>query len=92
MAVKKRWSPVLQRKQACRFHHTSHINRAIAGVSGLVDFELISPTGISYAGAAEFSPWGHHMAMTTTPHQQAFLQLLPNGLAWDKRPTRRSVI
>ena len=31
----------------------SHINRAIAGVSGLVDFELISPTGISYAGAAE---------------------------------------
>lgn len=26
------------------------------------------------------------MAMTTTPHQQAFLQLLPNGLAWDKRP------
>ncbi|EMB4112117.1 TPA: baseplate J/gp47 family protein [Serratia marcescens] len=31
----------------------SHINRAIAGVSGLVDFELISPTGISYAGAEE---------------------------------------
>ncbi|HGE8289526.1 TPA: putative phage tail protein, partial [Serratia marcescens] len=24
--------------------------------------------------------------MTITPHQQAFLQLLPNGLAWDKRP------
>ncbi len=31
----------------------SHINRAIAGVSGLADFELVSPTGISYAGATE---------------------------------------
>ncbi|HFO8958182.1 TPA: hypothetical protein ACHKII_005561, partial [Escherichia coli] len=26
------------------------------------------------------------MAVTLTPHQRALLQLLPDGLAWDKRP------
>ncbi|WP_113773943.1 putative phage tail protein, partial [Shigella sonnei] len=27
------------------------------------------------------------MAVTLTPHQRALLQLLPDGLAWDKRPS-----
>ncbi|KFD73400.1 hypothetical protein JD73_31350 [Escherichia coli] len=30
------------------------------------------------------------MAVTLTPHQRALLQLLPDGLAWDKRPSIRS--
>ena len=27
------------------------------------------------------------MAVTLPPHQRAMLQLLPDGLAWDKRPS-----